>query len=167
MRREDIVWLMVKGAGVWLLVTGVERLPTAVAMMFDPQARWGSTYIEPWISSVGPLLVGGLLLFANEGRWLRAVNDGREPAPIETEVPTEGARAGTMTRQDWLWVGLKIVGAWVVAVSLVYLASYWSMVGLSGGRFGMWTTLVGAACHTAFGLWLLFGNQIWRWASRA
>ena len=46
MRRVDIVWLMVKGAGVWLLVVGVENLPGGMMTVFRESGEWGADSIH-------------------------------------------------------------------------------------------------------------------------
>jgi hypothetical protein len=68
-----------------------------------------------------------------------------------------------MRREDWLWVGCKLVGAWLLGISLMQLPMFFAF----GERARELVPLsLGMLLPAGFALWLLFGNTLWRLACR-
>lgn len=167
MRREDWLWLVIKAAGVWLVVTAVE-------VMRDVHWSWFSygehdvEGKEQLLRVLVPLAAGLLLLFVDFSRWLPvapAAGEAHAPDRPATELTapqrTSPQHTG-WTREDVLWVGFKVVGAaylpWAVWMTF--------SMALYGVRevFG-WTYLVAGVPMLGIALWLLFGERLWRIAA--
>ena len=149
MTRDDLSFLIEKATGLLLLVIGLEWLPGLIDGVLGSGVMTPSTR-QLALHTLVPLAAGAFLL------WRR-----RPPAV----VPAAATSPSAMTRAEWLWVGLKMLGAFVMLYGFGNLVSLpsWAMMGY--GTFPL-----GVAVQQAFyllgGAWLLFGTRVWRLACR-
>ena len=157
MRREDWLWLVLKVAGLWLVVTAVEVMSLDKWSWFD-YGEGATAGREQLLRVAVPLAAGLCLLLVDFARWLPVV----PAAPAESAA--QSARVSTMLRGDWLWLGLKIVGAYYAMLMIVYLGQI--VFHISGGWSEWGFAVIGPAMSLALALWLLFGERVWRVAAR-
>src|SRR5262245_18137153 len=154
MTRDDLSFLIEKGAGMVFLVIGLDWLPDLIDVWFagigseDPKPR------EAAIRTLVPLAAGVFLLMR------------RKPAEVAAAAaPPPSA----MTRADWLWVGCKLLGAvamlygagnFVLHVAWATSAAPEFPVGAMAGSIAY------SAIHVIGGAWLFFGTRAWRFACR-
>ena len=154
MRREDWLWLLLKAAGLWLIVTAVETA-SMENWFTDRMTESYAAGREQLLRMAIPLASGLCLLMVDFKRWLPVV-------PAESSPNSE--QASSMTRSDWLWVGIKIVGAYYAMLMVFYFGQFFSM---TGGRVSSWVVaMAGPVVGLGLALWLLMGDTVWRVASR-
>src|SRR5689334_16242473 len=103
MRREDWLWLAIKVAGVWLLLEGVRALPGLATVWMLHHGDEDTSPAKPFLDAVIPIAIGAATLAMQLGRLA--------PTSPAAEVPSE-LPGSNLRREDWLWVGMKLVGLW-------------------------------------------------------
>lgn len=154
MRREDWLWLVLKAAGLWLVVTAIEVMSLASWSWFD-YGESDTAGREQLLRVAVPLAAGLGLLLIDFARWLPLV---------PPEAAPQSERVSTMPRSDWVWVGLKVVGAYYGMMMVVYAGQIVTLV--SGGVSEWGLRMIGPAVCLALSLWLLLGDRVWRVATR-
>lgn len=167
MKREDWFWLLIKAAGLWLIVGAFEAMAEdGFSWVRDSRFgdRTGTEILGRLVLQLGG---GAVLLF---GDFSKAASGGRSPANLaaeakaEAEVPQRG-----VSRDDCLWVGLKLVGAYFVIVevtSMIHTLAWfatgdsppWAVIGPP------WEVLVSGVVGLAIALWFLLGEGAFRLA---
>ncbi len=156
MRREDWLWLLLKGAGVYLVVVGIEGVPELLLAIHEGPGSEDTTRLGPFLRVAVPIAGGTLLL-------LHRFAATRTPAePVATPTATIGAPA--LSRGDWLWVGFKLLGVYAVLLGLLQLP----FLLVSADRFtpGVVLGVAHSAVSLGLGVWLVLGTRAWRWACR-
>jgi hypothetical protein len=132
MDRQDLLWIALKLAGLYLIVEGVRCIPDAVV---------DGALLHKLDAGV-PLLAGCILL------GIRVAKAG----PVERPARLEG-----MTRGDWLWLVSKSLGLWWTVHALVQVpATIWF---LTVGATEI-AILVSVGMYLAAGLCLLLTDLV-------
>ena len=154
MTRDDVRFLIEKAAAFYLIVYGIEWLPELLDAWMSMGHEDTSKRAET-LRTIVPLAAGVLLMLRRT-----------PPDTAASPAPSTPAPASPLRRGDWLWIGLKLLGAGAVlyGASNLLLAVAWllSMKGSAGGGtivFGQLGWIVGGA-------WLFFSDQLWRLACR-
>ncbi|MCB9886273.1 MAG: hypothetical protein H6838_12330 [Planctomycetes bacterium] len=152
MNRTDWLWLTIKAAGIYLILVGIEQLS-------GPAESNGQR-----LGALLPLAIGLFVLFADPSRWLQRIVG--EAGPVQADpAQTAPATAPTaLTREDWLWVGSKLLGAYLIANGMLTIGNMLTMVIMSAGLVAL--MLIGSIAYLVFGCMLLFGDRLWRRACR-
>lgn len=160
MKREDWLWLAIKVAGIYLMVCGVDHVPDLLLAIQKSPGLEEPTRLGPFLKAAVPLAIGLFLLLQGH-----KIITTLEAAPNAASTPEPVAPATFLRREDWLWVGMKLMGAWFACLCL--LQTPWlTMQSHDGFGLGEAIFLLSLSAAMAISLWLLFGSQLWRWASR-
>lgn len=109
MQRDDWLWLAIKVAALYLLVSAAESFAGGVGALVDSGWRGGSA--SDFLASGATSAVAGVLLLFCGPRWLGV----REGSAADGMADANGSAASRPSRQDWLWLGCKGLGLWLVA----------------------------------------------------
>jgi len=154
MRREDWLWLLIKAAGLWLIVGAVEVMQSEAWSWFD-HGQEPTAGREQLLRVAVPMAAGLVLMLVDFAKWLPVESSGDAP---------ESRPIMALDRADWLWVGLKIVGAYSAMMVVLFVGQLLSFArDFSSIR---WPEVLWPGCSLVIALWLLFGDKVWRVAVR-
>lgn len=156
MSRDDLVFLLERAFGIWLVVIGLDALPEWLDRWIGGGQHDKSVRLLA-LDVLVPVVAGAFLI----GRRIRGgTTSGTAPSPSATHT----------TREDWLWVGCKLLGAGAMihGVANLPLSAVWVWGGFPGAPRGTSIAVVlSAALWIAGGAWLFFGDGVWRTACRS
>lgn len=151
MKREDVIWIGQRAVALYLVVKFVEAAPDAIVSISDPDLSPSEARADQLAAAVP--LIAAIVLFEISRRRVSGTASG------DLMLSTQ--------REDLLWVVCKAFGLYLLMLaitSIVQLPLFF------GSHVDLRTALtVGGSilCFGLLGSWLLFGERIWRLASRS
>ena len=115
MGRADYAWLLVKAAGLWLLVRGVDYVAPAVMTLHRWSEKPTEDSLTAFLDAAVPIAVGLFLLFGSPAPLLRGMGVRDEDPQAGEPDPAAPATRPGLGRFDWLWLACKVLGVWFVA----------------------------------------------------
>ena len=152
MTRDDIFWILTRAAALWLFIEAVAEVPHLVTWI-----RLDTRFAEEGAAPISAILVrlfAAYALFEFDKRMTRS-----NPASGEG---ARGALQLSMRREDLLWVGLKLGGAYLAVSGMV---AFFELLAFSlTEHFDFGSLLLvgtGGVALFAAGLWLLLSDRLW------